>query len=100
MSRYLRPPHTAIVQRTKRQEHRNFFGTIEIDVWIQVFGNTKPAPGTNGPLIPGDAERKAEAIRSKNGIPLLKPVVDDVLDISNKTGLPFEVKIRTNPASI
>jgi hypothetical protein len=23
----------------------------QIDDWIQVFRNTKPAPGTNGPLI-------------------------------------------------
>jgi L-2-hydroxycarboxylate dehydrogenase (NAD+) len=62
----------------------------QIDDWIQVFRNTKPAPGTNGPLIPGDPEREAEAIRSKEGIPLLKPVVDDLLDISRKTGVPFE----------
>jgi LDH2 family malate/lactate/ureidoglycolate dehydrogenase len=47
-------------------------------------------PGTNGPLIPGDPEREAEAIRSKEGIPLLKAVVDDLLDISRKTGIPFE----------
>ena len=64
----------------------------QIDEWIRVFRNTKPAPGTNGPLIPGDPEREAEAIRSKNGIPLIKPVVDDLLDISRKTGIPFEVK--------
>jgi LDH2 family malate/lactate/ureidoglycolate dehydrogenase len=64
----------------------------QIDDWIQVFRNTKPAPGTNGPLIPGDPEREAEAIRSKKGIPLLKPVVDDLLDISRKTGIPFEAK--------
>ena len=64
----------------------------QIDEWIHVFRKTKPAPGTNGPLIPGDLEREAEAIRSKAGIPLLKPVVDDLLDISKKTGIPFEMK--------
>ena len=64
----------------------------QIDEWIRVFRNTKPAPGTNGPLIPGDPEREAEAIRSKEGIPLLRPVVDDLLDISRKTGIGFEVK--------
>jgi len=53
----------------------------QLDDWIQVCRKTKPAPGTNGPLIPGDPEREAEAIRSKEGIPLLKPVVDDLLDI-------------------
>lgn len=83
----------------------HFFGAIEIDglidknefkkqidEWIRVFRNTKPAPGTNGPLIPGDPEREAEVIRGKEGIPLLKVVVDDLLDISKKTGIPFEVK--------
>src|SRR5262249_6094582 len=63
----------------------------QIDQWIHVFRSTKPAPGTNGPLIPGDLERGAEAIRSKEGIPLIKPVVDDLLDISRKTGIPFEI---------
>jgi LDH2 family malate/lactate/ureidoglycolate dehydrogenase len=61
----------------------------QIDQWIRVFRATKPAPGTNGPLIPGDPEREAEALRSKQGIPLLQPVVDDLLDISEKTGIPF-----------
>jgi L-2-hydroxycarboxylate dehydrogenase (NAD+) len=64
----------------------------QIDDWIRVFRKTKPAPGTNGPLIPGDPEREAEAIRSKEGIPLIKPVVDDLLDISRKTGISFEVR--------
>ena len=64
----------------------------QIDEWIRVFRNTKPAPGTNGPLIPGDPEREAEAIRSKEGIPLLKPVVDELLDISKKTGISFEMR--------
>jgi len=64
----------------------------QTDEWIPVFRNTKPAPGTHGPLIPGDPEREAEAIRNKEGIPLLKPVVDDWMDISRKTGIPFETK--------
>ena len=64
----------------------------QIDDWIHVFRKTKPAPGTDGPLIPGDPEREAEAIRTKEGIPLIKPVVDDLLDISKKTGIAFEVK--------
>jgi L-2-hydroxycarboxylate dehydrogenase (NAD+) len=41
--------------------------------------------------MPGDPERKAEAIRSKEGIALIKPVVDDLLDVSKKTGIPFEL---------
>jgi LDH2 family malate/lactate/ureidoglycolate dehydrogenase len=64
----------------------------QIDAWIRVFRNTKPAPGTSGPLIPGDPERQAEAIRSKDGIPLIKAVVDDLFDIAQKTGIPFELQ--------
>ena len=63
----------------------------QIDEWIRVFRNTKPAPATGGPLIPGDPEREAEAVRIKEGIPLIKPVVDDLLEISRKTGIPFEI---------
>jgi LDH2 family malate/lactate/ureidoglycolate dehydrogenase len=62
----------------------------QIDEWIQVFRKTKPAPGTQGPLIPGDPEREAEAIRRQQGIPLLQAVVDDLVDISRKTGIPFK----------
>jgi LDH2 family malate/lactate/ureidoglycolate dehydrogenase len=61
----------------------------QIDEWIRVFRRTKPAPGTGGPLIPGDPEREAETVRSKTGIPLLQPVLDDLLDIAKKTGIPF-----------
>jgi LDH2 family malate/lactate/ureidoglycolate dehydrogenase len=89
----------------------HFFGAIEIDgfidkdefkkqidEWIRVFRKTKPAPGTNGPLIPGDPEREAEAIRSQEGIPLIKPVVDDLMDIAKKIGIAFEM-IKRRPGS-
>ena len=62
-----------------------------MEEWIRVFCKTKPVPSNGGPLIPGDPEREAEAIRSKEGIPLLKPVVDDLLEIAEKTAIPFEI---------
>jgi len=62
----------------------------QIDEWIHVFRSTKPAPGTKGPLIPGDPEREAEGIRSREGIPLIKSVVDNLLDISKRIGIPFK----------
>jgi len=64
----------------------------QVDEWVRVLRATKPAPGTHGPLIPGDPEREAEAIRGRQGIPLLKPVVDDLLDISRRTRIPFEAR--------
>lgn len=61
-----------------------------IDEYIRVFRATKPAPGTHGPLIPGDPEREAEVERRKNGVPLILPVVEELRDISRKTGIPLE----------
>jgi LDH2 family malate/lactate/ureidoglycolate dehydrogenase len=61
-----------------------------IDEWVRVFRSTKAAPGTPGPLIPGDPEHEAEAIRAKQGIPLVPAVVNDLRDISTKTGIPFD----------
>ena len=82
----------------------HFFGAMEIDgfmdvtefkkridEWIEVFRNTKPAKGTSGPLIPGDPEHREEAKRRKEGIPLIPAVVNDLLDVSKQTGIPFKV---------
>jgi LDH2 family malate/lactate/ureidoglycolate dehydrogenase len=62
----------------------------QIDDYVRVFRATKPAPGTNGPLIPGDPEREMEQVRRKKGVPLVLPVVEELRDISRKTGIPFE----------
>lgn len=62
----------------------------QMDDLIRTFRDTKPAPGTDGPLIPGDPEREAEAERKKNGIPLVMPVVEDLRDISRQTGIVFD----------
>jgi LDH2 family malate/lactate/ureidoglycolate dehydrogenase len=62
----------------------------QVDEYIRVFRATKPAPGTNGPLIPGDPERQAEQARRDNGVPLIPAIVEDLRDISSKTGVPFD----------
>lgn len=84
----------------------HFFGAMEIDgfmdvnefkkmidEWIRVFRNTKPAPGIEAVLIPGDPEHEQEEIRTKNGIPVIQGVVDDLVDISKKTSIPFEIPV-------
>lgn len=58
-----------------------------IDDWVHTFRNTDPAPGTDGPLIPGDPEREAARIRAEQGAPLLAPVVADLRTISERTGV-------------
>ena len=62
----------------------------QIDDWIHTFRNARPAPGSDGPLIPGDPERAAEQVRRTQGIPLLMPVVEDLRRISSETGIPFD----------
>jgi len=62
----------------------------QVDDYIRVFRATKPAPGTSGPLIPGDPEREAEQVRRVHGIPLILPVIEELRDISQKTGIPFD----------
>ena len=63
----------------------------QVDDYIRVFRATKPAPGTNGPLIPGAPERESEQSRRKSGVPLILSVVEELLDISEKTGIPLDL---------
>jgi L-2-hydroxycarboxylate dehydrogenase (NAD+) len=62
----------------------------QVDDYVRVFRATKPAPGTGGPLIPGDPERQAEQLRREKGVPLILPVVEELRDISAKTGIPLD----------
>ena len=81
----------------------HFFGAMRVDAfidpdefkmqtddYIRTMRSTKPAPETNGPIIPGDPEREAEEIRSKEGIPLVEPVIEELNDISKRIGIPFD----------
>lgn len=82
----------------------HFFGAMEIDgfsdveafkkridEWITVFRNTKPAPGHEAVLIPGDPEHEAEKVRVKYGVPLIESVVNDLREISTITGVDFKM---------
>ena len=61
----------------------------QMDEYVRVFRATRPEPGTNGPLLPGDPEREAEEVRREQGIPLLPAVVKDLLDVAEKIGVPL-----------
>jgi hypothetical protein len=41
-------------------------------------------------MIPGDPERAAEQRHARDGISLVLPVVEELRDISRKTGIPFD----------
>jgi len=62
----------------------------QIDDLVRTFRATKPAPGTGGPLIPGDPERAAESLRRTGGIPLVGAVAEDLRGIARRTGVPFD----------
>jgi len=61
-----------------------------VDDWVRTMRATRPQPGTEGPLIPGDPEREAEQVRRREGIPLLLPVVESLREISRRTGVAFD----------
>ena len=61
----------------------------QVDEYIRVFRGTKPASGTNGPLIPGDPERQAEEERREKGVPLLPAIIEELRHISSSTGIPL-----------
>lgn len=62
----------------------------QIDDWIRTFRQTRPQPGTPGVMIPGDPEREAEQRHLTEGIQLIQPVVEELRDISRKTGIRFD----------
>ncbi|TWU12345.1 putative oxidoreductase YjmC [Symmachiella macrocystis] len=92
-------------ERTVGKGLGHFFGAMQIagfmdpaefktriDDWIRTFRATKPAPGSDGVLIPGDPERAAEAERREQGIPLVLPVVEDLRKVARISGVPFEAE--------
>jgi len=80
----------------------HFFGAFRIDAfrpgeefkahmdnWISAFRNAKTVEGEEKVIIPGDPEREIEAERKTQGIPLLKPVVEDLKTLAEKLGVEF-----------
>ncbi len=60
-----------------------------IDNWIRTFRNAQTVDDQQKVLIPGDPEREFEAIRKKDGIPLLKPVVEDLSSLAEEFKVEF-----------
>lgn len=56
----------------------------QMDTWIGRFRAAETVEGQDRVLIPGDPERHMEAIRMKEGIPLLSPVVKDLQEIAQR----------------
>jgi len=80
----------------------HFFGALRIDGFIdpdefkrqvdhlvRAFRASPAAPGTHGPLVPGDPERLAEVERRRDGIPLIAPVAADLEALAIETAVPL-----------
>jgi LDH2 family malate/lactate/ureidoglycolate dehydrogenase len=78
----------------------HFFGAMRVDAfrpadefkshmdnWISRFRQAKPTEGNEKVLIPGDPERELEAERRVSGIPLLKPVEEDLRSLGERFGV-------------
>ena len=64
--------------------------TSHMDQWIRRFRSATPTSGHEKVLIPGDPERELESLRRSQGIPLLPPVVQDLRELGNRFGVPFQ----------
>ncbi|MBN8651631.1 MAG: Ldh family oxidoreductase [Cytophagales bacterium] len=80
----------------------HFFGAMRVDAfrpaaefkthmdnWITRFRSAKTAEGYDHLVIPGDPEREFEAIRMKEGIPLVDKVVKDLRVVGESFGVEF-----------
>ena len=78
----------------------HFFGAMRVDAfrpaadfkqhmdnWIRRFRGAKTVAGEEKVLIPGDPEREMEALRMKEGIPLLDAVVTDLSTVGERFGI-------------
>jgi L-2-hydroxycarboxylate dehydrogenase (NAD+) len=97
------PPFPAYVPMPENMPGKglgHFFGAMRTDAfrpanefkqhmdnWITRFRNAKTVDGYDRVLIPGDPERETEAIRMKEGIPLIDAVFDDLKKVGEKLGV-------------
>lgn len=58
-----------------------------MDNWIDRFKNASRVAESQPIIIPGEPEREAEAIRIKEGIPLVDAVVKDLNELAERFGL-------------
>ncbi len=62
---------------------------FHIDNWIKRIKSAEPIEGQDRVYVPGEPEREFEIERRENGIPLLKPVIEDLGELSEKFGIIF-----------
>ena len=99
------PPFPAYVPMPENMPGKglgHFFGAMRIDAfrpaeefkshmdnWISRFRSAQPAPGHERVLIPGDPEREMESIRSREGIPVVQSVSDELNVLAQRFSIPL-----------
>lgn len=61
-----------------------------MDNWVERFKRARPIAGDHPVIIPGEPETAAESDRSRNGIPVIRPVFEDLKHLSRKFDIPLE----------
>lgn len=69
-------------------EKETYFSNV--DLWIQRFKKTKAINPNQPVLIPGEPEFVMSKKRTKKGIPINQKVLDDLVDIAKKLGIPSQ----------
>ena len=59
-----------------------------MDNWIERFKHARPAEGQERVLIPGMPEAEKEQYHTKNGIPVLQAVIDELNQLADKLDVP------------
>ncbi len=62
-----------------------------MDEWINMLNSSRPAPGHDRVMYPGQPEHEANIERSENGIPLHHEVIDWFKDICAELSIPFSL---------
>ena len=60
---------------------------LKMDIWIETFKNARSIDEEHKVLIPGEPEREWEAIRMRDGIPILDKVVEELKEICTNLGV-------------
>jgi LDH2 family malate/lactate/ureidoglycolate dehydrogenase len=59
----------------------------EMDEWVRMMNNTRPAPGHDRVVVAGQPEAEVEAVRRAEGIPLHQDVVQWMRDTCGELGV-------------
>lgn len=94
------PAYVAMPENMPGKGLGHFFGAMRIDAfrpagefkehmdnWIGRFRSATPAEGYEKVLIPGDPEREMEAIRMRQGIPVVESVREELEAVGLKFGI-------------